>query len=96
MSRQVGTEHYSAGVLANMVVVTVGVAIASYGEINFVLIGFLMQLAAILIEACRLIMVQARRISGLVSVGTSGAGGCPHSHACLHARAFASKSISPK
>ena len=91
-----GTEQYSAGVLANMVVVTVGVAIASYGEINFVLIGFLMQLAAILIEACRLIMVQARRMSGVISLGTSGAGGCTHLHLYRHACAFSSESINPK
>ena len=56
----VGTETYSHRVMANMLVVTAGVAIASYGELNLVWIGFFMQLAAILLEACRLILVQAR------------------------------------
>lgn len=34
-----GTETFSWGTLANMLVITVGVCIAAYGEINFVLVG---------------------------------------------------------
>ena len=54
----IGTESFSLSVAANMAVVTTGVAIASYGEINFVLIGVLLQLAAIAAEATRLSLVQ--------------------------------------
>ena len=40
------------------VVVTVGVAIASYGEINFVLIGVILQLISVATESTRLTLVQ--------------------------------------
>ncbi|KAK3286727.1 hypothetical protein CYMTET_5732 [Cymbomonas tetramitiformis] len=53
-----GTEQYSNKIMLNMAVVTVGVMIASYGEINFVLTGVLMQLASILFESSRLTLVQ--------------------------------------
>ena len=33
-----GTESYSPRRMANMVVITIGVAIAAYGELNFVLV----------------------------------------------------------
>lgn len=56
----IGTEGFSVNVAANMAVVTVGVAIASYGEINFVVIGVLLQLVAIVAEATRLSLVQVR------------------------------------
>lgn len=39
-------------------VVTVGVAIASYGELTFVLMGVTLQLVAIGTESTRLILVQ--------------------------------------
>ena len=39
-------------------VVTTGVAIASYGEINFVVIGVVLQLISVLTESTRLTMVQ--------------------------------------
>ena len=49
------------------VVVTTGVAIASYGEINFVVIGVVLQLISVMTESTRLTMVQillqARRLS---------------------------------
>ena len=41
-------------------VVTIGVAIASYGEINFVVIGVVLQLVSIVAEALRLSLVQVR------------------------------------
>ena len=44
--------------LSRQVVVTIGVAIASYGEINFVVIGVILQLISIIAEALRLSLVQ--------------------------------------
>ena len=49
--------------LANVSVIVVGVIIASFGEIQFVLIGFIVQIAGILCEATRLAMVE-RLLSG--------------------------------
>ncbi len=40
------------------VVVTAGVAIASYGEINFVVIGVIVQLVSVATESTRLTLVQ--------------------------------------
>ncbi|KAL4418768.1 hypothetical protein ABPG77_010373 [Micractinium sp. CCAP 211/92] len=53
-----GTEHYTASRLLNMVVITVGVAIASFGEINFVVIGVILQMASVATESTRLTLVQ--------------------------------------
>ena len=44
--------------VAVQVVVTVGVAIASYGEINFVVIGVILQLISVATESTRLTLVQ--------------------------------------
>ncbi len=55
-----GTETFSQGRAINMVVVTVGVMIAAFGELNFVLTGFVLQLISIVVEATRLTMVQVR------------------------------------
>jgi len=44
--------------LLNVSAIVVGVVIASFGEIKFVLIGFLIQVAGIVFEAVRLVMVQ--------------------------------------
>jgi len=44
--------------MAAQAVVTVGVAIASYGELTFVLMGVILQLIAIGTESTRLILVQ--------------------------------------
>ncbi|KAK3706167.1 hypothetical protein LTR37_012868 [Vermiconidia calcicola] len=44
--------------LGNVSFIVLGVVIASYGEIQFVLIGFLFQCGGILFEAIRLVMVQ--------------------------------------
>ena len=52
-----GTESYNHGTFMNMVIVTIGVAIASYGEINFVVLGVLLQLAAVMTESSRLTLV---------------------------------------
>ena len=52
-----GTETYSLNTLLNMIVVTIGVAIASYGEINFVVIGVVLQLLSVMTESTRLTLV---------------------------------------
>ena len=44
--------------LGNVSLIVVGVMIASFGEIQFVLIGFLFQCGGIVFEAMRLVMVQ--------------------------------------
>jgi hypothetical protein len=44
--------------LGNVSIIVVGVVIASFGEIKFVLVGFLYQLGGIVFEAIRLTMVQ--------------------------------------
>ena len=44
--------------LGNVSIIVVGVVIASFGEIKFVLIGFLYQIGGIIFEAIRLTMVQ--------------------------------------
>eukprot|EP00884_Botryococcus_braunii_P008410 jgi/Botrbrau1/17570/Bobra.0166s0017.1 len=53
-----GVETFSWNSLTNMIVVTVGVAIASYGEINFVVTGVVIQLLSVLTESTRLTLVQ--------------------------------------
>ena len=42
----------------NVLFIVIGVVIASFGEIKFVLVGFLYQLGGIVFEAIRLVMVQ--------------------------------------
>ena len=49
-------EHANVPLL--QVIVTVGVAIASYGELRLVLLGVILQLAAVVTESTRLILVQ--------------------------------------
>ncbi|KAK5116928.1 hypothetical protein LTR62_006649 [Meristemomyces frigidus] len=44
--------------LGNVSLIVVGVVIASFGEIQFVLIGFMFQVGGIVFEAIRLVMVQ--------------------------------------
>lgn len=44
--------------LGNVSLIVIGVVIASFGEIKFVLTGFLFQIAGIVFEAIRLTMVQ--------------------------------------
>ncbi|BDD57132.1 hypothetical protein MPDQ_003479 [Monascus purpureus] len=45
-------------VLLNVIVIVIGVIIASFGEIKFVLIGVIYQVAGLTFEATRLVMVQ--------------------------------------
>lgn len=44
--------------LANVTVIVIGVAIASFGEIKFNILGFLFQLSAVVCESIRLVMMQ--------------------------------------
>lgn len=44
--------------LGNVSMIVVGVALASYGELDFVLTGFLYQVAGIIFEAIRICLVQ--------------------------------------
>jgi len=44
--------------LGNVSLIVIGVVIASFGEIKFVLTGFLFQIAGIIFEAIRLTMIQ--------------------------------------
>lgn len=53
-----GAEKADGRVLFNVSFIVIGVIIASLGEIQFVLIGFLFQLGGIVFEAIRLVMVQ--------------------------------------
>eukprot|EP00884_Botryococcus_braunii_P014630 jgi/Botrbrau1/23168/Bobra.0041s0019.1 len=54
----VGTETYSLSTLFHMLIISAGVATASYGEINFVLVGVIFQLGSLVTESIRLTMVQ--------------------------------------
>ncbi|EPE03203.1 hypothetical protein F503_01539 [Ophiostoma piceae UAMH 11346] len=53
-----GVSQPNLKVFLNVSVIVVGVILASFGEISFVLTGFLFQLAGIVFEALRLTMVQ--------------------------------------
>eukprot|EP00887_Chlorella_sp_A99_P007875 scaffold20.g7875.t1 len=53
-----GTERFSWPVMSNMILVTIGVAIASFGEINFNIVGVAFQLGSVVIESIRLVLVQ--------------------------------------
>jgi len=54
-----GTSPPNMKTLANVSFIVIGVVIASFGEIKFVLTGFLFQIAGIAFEAVRLNMVQS-------------------------------------
>ncbi|KAJ3095309.1 hypothetical protein HDU96_001223, partial [Phlyctochytrium bullatum] len=52
------TEKYDPVVLGKVCIIVFGVVLASYGEFEFVLVGFTMQAIGIAAEATRLVMVQ--------------------------------------
>ncbi|KAL9017694.1 MAG: hypothetical protein Q9185_004969 [Variospora sp. 1 TL-2023] len=54
----IGTEKANMNTLFKVSFIVIGVVIASFGEIEFVFIGFLFQLGGIVFEALRLVMVQ--------------------------------------
>ena len=53
-----GVQKPDFKVLLNVSVIVIGVIIASFGEIKFVLIGFIFQIGGIVFEAVRLVMVE--------------------------------------
>lgn len=53
-----GTDKARCDVFMNMVLVSVGVVVSSYGEINFNVIGTVYQVMGILAEALRLVLTQ--------------------------------------
>ena len=55
-----GTTKYNLKTAVNMAVVGTGIAIASYGEINFVIIGVVFQIIAIFCESFRMVLIQVR------------------------------------
>ncbi|RKO91491.1 duf250 domain protein membrane protein [Blyttiomyces helicus] len=52
------TEEPNRWIFLNVLFIAAGVAVASYGEIQFVFVGFILALVAIFFEAIRLVMVQ--------------------------------------
>jgi len=53
-----GTDKARCDVFMNMVLVSVGVVVSSYGEINFNVIGTVYQVMGIFAEALRLVLTQ--------------------------------------
>jgi hypothetical protein len=58
VSWAMGVAQPNLGVLFNVSFIVLGVIIATYGEITFILIGFLYQCGGIIFEATRLVLVQ--------------------------------------
>lgn len=57
-----GTERYSHRYLANVLTVSLGVGLASYGELNFNVTGTLLQLGALILDALRCQRLQMVRV----------------------------------
>lgn len=53
-----GVSNPKLNVLINVLIIVAGVAVASFGEIKFVWIGFFFQMGGIVFEAIRLVMIQ--------------------------------------
>mmetsp|Transcript_3759 Transcript_3759/g.10853 ORF Transcript_3759/g.10853 Transcript_3759/m.10853 type:complete len:392 (-) Transcript_3759:558-1733(-) len=53
-----GTEKFSRGVTANMMLIAFGVVVCAMGELNLVMKGLITQLSALCFEAARLTLVQ--------------------------------------
>lgn len=58
MSWVFGVAKPSIAVFTNVAVIVLGVTVASYGEVQFVWLGFIYQAGGIFAEAIRLIMIQ--------------------------------------
>ncbi|GAA5967634.1 hypothetical protein JCM8115_007010 [Rhodotorula mucilaginosa] len=58
VSAAFGLKELTRKILLIVTLISFGVALASYAEIDFELIGFLVQALAICIESCRLVLVQ--------------------------------------
>ena len=52
------TEKFSWRLMGNMSIITVGVMIASYGELRFNMIGFIFQISCLIFESTRLALIQ--------------------------------------
>ncbi|KAI8826192.1 Cas4p protein [Fimicolochytrium jonesii] len=53
-----GTEKFDPKIFVNVLFITFGIAIASFGEITFVMTGFILQSMALLFESTRLVLIQ--------------------------------------
>lgn len=53
-----GKDGFRCATFSNMVLISIGVAVAAYGEANFNLTGVSLQLGAVLFEATRLVLIQ--------------------------------------
>ena len=53
---------FKCNTMSNMAIISVGVAIAAYGEANFNVLGVVFQLSALIFEATRLVLIQASRL----------------------------------
>lgn len=58
MSVMCGTDKLRCDLFLNMLLVSVGVVVSSYGEIHFNVIGTLYQVSGIFAEALRLVLTQ--------------------------------------
>lgn len=66
MSVLMGLDQFNKRTTTVVVAISFGVAIASYGEVNFVLGGFIFQALGILFEATRLVLVQSFSYASLI------------------------------
>jgi Triose-phosphate Transporter family len=65
------TTQYSHRTAINMAWIGFGIALASYGEINFVLVGVIFQVISIFCESFRLTLIQVRH-----NTGSGASAGC--------------------
>ncbi|GAA5892729.1 hypothetical protein JCM6882_000567 [Rhodosporidiobolus microsporus] len=72
MSVVMGLDQFNQRTATTVIAISAGVALASYGEVNFVFAGFLFQCLGILFEATRLVaiqkLLQGMRMDPLVSL----------------------------
>lgn len=61
-------ECYKSETMVNMLSISLGVAIAAYGEAKFDVWGVTLQLGAVALEATRLVMIQILLTSGVISL----------------------------
>ena len=65
-------EVFKLNTAMNMACITIGVAIAAYGEANFVWTGIFLQLGAVAVEATRLVLIQVGSWGGVRSSEARG------------------------
>ena len=59
---------FKCNTMSNMAFISVGVAIAAYGEANFNALGVVFQLSALIFEATRLVLIQASRLCTITTL----------------------------